>query len=492
MISKPESPKKLQYLPLASFVAAVVLAIIAGPAFRARARAEGSTTASGSIKVTHIAFNHEFNPNRQGRATHDALSIRYRYDSAIAHGPYAQLEKMFVGEVGAGEWIVDPGAEDARSRRNDSVLYLRETKQKGTNTTIMVRFEANNIKEADIYYVPTGAWPAVKPVKVSFVDKIVGDELNKFGGLDQRSDGSNPDSYTEGSGKSSSDYIQFIYSGPFPDAISRNMPVFTWWAENVVLKDGTTVGKMKLNLSGLKNPADPDGVNGHEFFNVLETPKAPWYEAADEHTMPWIIALRDVTNANCALAQTTLPDAGGKIAIYLFGWKGFTYNVPGEGTPSYYNFNPDDATVERYTQLQDYILVRDKIVCCYDQAAGVVCYMNLVGANATFQYKKPYGLLNPGDIVGLGRTNNPFGFPAVVPSDNFTRRGFTNHSYALYDGKVYDACGGPEVGTRSEVDHWKFQVDQAACDLWKAANPTRDPKYDFVTPSEKHNFKIRE
>jgi hypothetical protein len=484
---KERRTRLLGYLPFASFAVAVLVAAVAGPSLRALARQamDPTSSSSGDIKVTHIIFNHTWTSRMGGVSSKDALSIRVERDTPQFHGPFAGTDVRPANEAGAGEWIVDPSGYQTKSARNEVALYLAESKQPASGTTLMVRFEGTNIQDADLYYVPVGAWPAVAPIKVSFGDKKAGDELNKFSNLDQRSVGGSPDSYVQGAHKTSSDYITFTYTGAFPNAVMKSTPLFIWWAENIKLKDGTTIGKMQLNTSGLA--VDASSTSGHELYNVLDTPKVPWYDTP-LNTDPWVIALRDVTNPNAALAQTTLPDAGRKIAIYLFGWKTFTYDTV-FGAPAYVSLvNPVPI------ELVDYIKMAHPTVNCYDQAAGVVAYFNLVGANAAFKYKDPYGFINADPIVGIGTCNNPFpnGAPLVVDPNDITRSKFGNHAYGVYGGKVFDACAGPEVGTRTEKQYWAFAVDVTACLVWQTAHPGLPPIFDLTTLSTKFGVIIQQ
>lgn len=472
-------------MPLFAFLSSVLLVLLSGPSIRVLARQSGGSTSTAVIKVTHIAFNHKFEQRRQGPATGDALSIRTNWDSPLTHGPFLADETP-PGEAGAGEWIVDPSADGTRSARNNAALYLRESRQHAGSTTIMVRFEATNVVDAQIFSVPSGTWPAVGPVTVSFDDKIPGSELNKYSGLDQRSSGGNPESYTTASGKTSQDYITFTYTEPFPNSVQRSLQPFLWFAQNVHLKDGSTIDKMTLNISGLPNPNDVPAVSGHELFTMLDTPELPWYDT-DEHTNPWVIALRDVTNPHAALGQTTLPDAGRLLAIYLFGFKGFTYDTM-KGAPHFSEF-PDDHV---FVRLQDYIRAATKVVNCYDQAAGLASYINLVGGNAQFRFKQPFGFIKAIDIVGIGRCNNPFlkGRPQVLPSRDITRTKFANHAYPLFGDKIYDACAGPEVGVFTELQYWMKVIDEDACILFDRVEGQR--VFDFKTPSELDELTIHQ
>lgn len=48
------------------------------------------------------------------------------------------------------------------------------------------------------------------------------------------------------------------------------------------------------------------------------------------------------------------------------------------------------------------------------------------------------------------------------------RTNFDNHAFARYDGKVYDACAGPTVGTDDEAGYIGIAVD-------KSTGPEADP-----------------
>jgi len=110
------------------------------------------------------------------------------------------------------------------------------------------------------------------------------------------------------------------------------------------------------------------------------------------------------------------------------------------------------------------------IVNCYDQAAMVQVLTSFNGPTASWLYQDPYGYINTTYLVGIGNCNNPFfqsnNTPQVIAVNSPYRTGFGNHAYngllAVLDrlnDRVYDACGGPHLGTETPQQYINAAID---------------------------------
>ena len=104
------------------------------------------------------------------------------------------------------------------------------------------------------------------------------------------------------------------------------------------------------------------------------------------------------------------------------------------------------------------------VVNCYDQAAALTCLGRLLGTNSEYCFLQPFGYLNPINLVGFGICNNPFF--AADPSKQLVdkdapRSSFRNHAFVRLNGKIYDSCGGPEMGTNSLSNYLTLVIDRS-------------------------------
>ncbi len=116
---------------------------------------------------------------------------------------------------------------------------------------------------------------------------------------------------------------------------------------------------------------------------------------------------------------------------------------------------------------------------CYDQACAVMIFSGALGLKTDVIYIQPFGFLAAAQLVGRGRSNNPFprayyteavktrptakleDFLFVAP-DAIGRRGFGNHMFCEFTTKIFDACAGPVLGTVDRAGYAATAIDNSA------------------------------
>lgn len=105
-----------------------------------------------------------------------------------------------------------------------------------------------------------------------------------------------------------------------------------------------------------------------------------------------------------------------------------------------------------------------------------------LGIHAKYVYLRPFGYINiTQNLVGIGPCNNPFYEMCKVPPTHpdyepwfqtisnekiwttsqhpKKQSSFGNHAFVKYSGKIYDACAGPDVGTRTPPEYLEHSID---------------------------------
>ncbi len=348
-------------------------------------------------EVTNIKFNHD-----SGASVQDALNIRQDYNTAY--------------DLSNGEWV--------KGGTNLPACYTTHTV-----VTIKARLTVQpaSITSADIWAVSTDS------------DGSLGDVIKTnviFSG-----------------GVSSPEYVTFQVSGPTPNAIKKTTSdVWQWKMENV---KGTGSAAWDLNISG-----------AHKVYTILNEPVAPWINATGSQKNAWTKALDFViANASCN-GDSTASNALLHIAQYLHTGHGLTYDINGGrskyassqlgGTMSLTGYIDKSATIYG---------TAGNVINCYDQASGVYSFGRMLGISVAYRYMSPFGYINIVNLVGEGNCNNPF-YPyttggKIAGDDDAdpVRSGFGNHAFTVFGGYVYDACAGPQTGTRTETQYVSDTVD---------------------------------
>ena len=222
-----------------------------------------------------------------------------------------------------------------------------------------------------------------------------------------------------------------------------------------------------------------DSTGPHTIYTVLAHPTAPWEAAHSATQRPWASALdfacltaKGARSANAALTAITQK---------LFSGMGFEYDTMW-GTTQYYD------SEEKSFKLSEYLSDEGGVVNCYDQALGVVSLGNVLGTESHVVAVVPLGYVEVGELVGVGRCNNPlYTGPerwrrrcriegevttrvVYVPrspmasEDTIDRSMFDSHGFVVSDGLVFDACVGPFCGELDATNYLNQVVDQTTED----------------------------
>jgi hypothetical protein len=129
------------------------------------------------------------------------------------------------------------------------------------------------------------------------------------------------------------------------------------------------------------------------------------------------------------------------------------------GAPAYYSAGifMIDAWLGGFTE--------GPIVNCYDCAAAVTTFSNVLGCQLTYQFHGPFGFLQPVYPIGRGICNNPFYGSASPPRnvpmvgvDDSLRSNFGNHAYGKQAGNNYDACMRGSFGCLTSLGYFVLGI----------------------------------
>jgi hypothetical protein len=193
-------------------------------------------------------------------------------------------------------------------------------------------------------------------------------------------------------------------------------------------------------------------------FIIFNKPSKPWTATGAKSI--WVEALRFVFTRIGINYLKSKRSAIGAITSYLHSDYGLEYDVK-YGGHKYGVWTAGSGTFE----LTNYLKKTSTTVNCYDQAAAVKVLSNVVGIGAKYQYMWRFGYINKTNLVGVGPCNNPFfknvwySSKLVTAVDDPKRSAFGNHAFVEYGGKIYDACAGPELGSRTLTEYIKHSID---------------------------------
>lgn len=226
-----------------------------------------------------------------------------------------------------------------------------------------------------------------------------------------------------------------------------------------------------------------------EVFVVLDMPDAIYQPKG-----VWPEVLRAALTQCRGLVDNANPSAVlGSITDMLHWSSGFTYDTM-VGASNY--IQPTSAygsAVGGIFELKNYLQSQFPIVNCYDQAGAVQAYSGAFGISCEWLFDMPFGFLAATHLIGIGdalqKCNNPFFdlwkcadiYPdyswatqmpssdrvpyleySTVPPDpteHFWRTSFGNHAFIGYDGKIFDSCAGPHLGTETVSEYLASAVD---------------------------------
>lgn len=195
-------------------------------------------------------------------------------------------------------------------------------------------------------------------------------------------------------------------------------------------------------------------------FIIFNKPAKPWTSTGKKSI--WVEALKFLFTKVALNHRKSKKSAIGFITEYLhsprFGLRYDTIN----GAASYGVIRNWPGTFE----LTDYLKRKKTKVNCYDQAAAVTVLSAIVGIGANYKFLEPFGYINKINLIGVGSCNNPFYMNPTysnkkiwISGDPKPRSGFGNHAFAGYTKNIYDACAGPDLGTRTAEEYLKHSID---------------------------------
>ena len=199
-----------------------------------------------------------------------------------------------------------------------------------------------------------------------------------------------------------------------------------------------------------------DQTGGHEIFVLWDMPAPPWRLGNDDIFHPWKKALSfAIVTAGCHNQD----DLGSLVAIssFLHSGHGLRYDTF-RGAAAYADLTIGTMDLTSYIDKS-----KGLIVNCYDQAAGVATLGTLIGIPLQLRFMQPFGYINTVNLVGEGMCNNPFynarGQEKIVGADDPLRTAFGNHAFTKYRNLIFDACAGPNLGSRNEAQYILETID---------------------------------
>jgi hypothetical protein len=275
-------------------------------------------------------------------------------------------------------------------------------------------------------------------------------------------------------GISDPEYVEFTARNPVPD----QRGIYTWrWKWTAILNHRME----RMNSSGT-----------HKIYAIIDQPGDPWVINVDSNQNPWTDAL-DL--ADLFIGGTTIDGVLDGAVRFCFDRPCFKYDIV-SGAPVYIHGNwKFDLTLF----IEDIVTGHDpRIGCCYDGAAIVHTFSNLLGAKTIFGYSYPFWYLNCIDPIGRGDdyANNPFhenpGYredPIVYQdgtSGSCKRSRFGNHAFAASQagssGRIWDGTMCVDADSNKDTSV-KFPPDGGYTSTGLTATTLTDDTQDW-TPNQ--------
>jgi hypothetical protein len=195
----------------------------------------------------------------------------------------------------------------------------------------------------------------------------------------------------------------------------------------------------------------------------------------------WAEALRFLFENGRVSGVKDKKSAAIEVTECCFKYKYHKYEITG-GAPQF-------GGGDNVFMLEGYMDTIEGEVNCYDQTYAVIVFSGALGVEVGGLYMNIFGYLSKTNLVGWGECNNPFpdkkleaekkrlrvpGFLKeaaarmlrmkpedylVVAPDDPDRQAFGNHMYCLYQANTFDACAGPEKGSRDLPAYIAANID---------------------------------
>ena len=355
---------------------------------------------------TGLAFNH--NPTD---STSDAINLREDYTT-----PY---------NCPNGEWIkVASAAHNATPNPNYPACWIA-----GVRPTVKARFEVlpADISNAVLSAISSGhILSDIPQTTVVFSNGVtralVGTDVTQFS--------------------------TFALDSTVPTMVSRSTnEVWTWSIQ-------------EINGHGVSN--EFIATNGPSVaYSILAEPVEPWVNNRSSIENAWETALAFIVPSACDGAASEQA-AVAQITSFLFSGCGLVYDTYGAE-----NAYADPYSTRHGSLFLSRFIARSSgsVVNCADQALLVSAFSKLVGVDARAMVMSPFGYINESALLLLPSCNNPlFSNPkydprSVCPINSPTRSGFGYHMFVESNGKVFDACVGPHLGTETLSAYLSSTID---------------------------------
>lgn len=182
----------------------------------------------------------------------------------------------------------------------------------------------------------------------------------------------------------------------------------------------------------------------HRIYVGLRGPSLPWSQA-DAQLYPWTKALDYAIVTADTRGLDSEEDAATRITQHVYQ-EPLLYEAR-RGAPAY----SVRAATHEYFLIDQWLdgFRLGRVVNCYDTAAALVTFANVLGCRLRFQYHDRFGYLQTVRPIGRALGNNPFylsdvarvrGLTSPMAGEDDPRRTrFDNHAYGKQEGDIYDA-----------------------------------------------------
>ena len=279
----------------------------------------------------------------------------------------------------------------------------------------------------------------------------------------------------------------YALDGPFGGIAATNIAFAGGTSGVVRLRMGGTtgsrVGKYSYDLdwmcSSLDGESFPDEgfdrTTNHVAYTVFREPLSPWTNEWTSAQNAWTNALEFALKTAGAGGSDSETNALAAITQHLFSGHGLSYATE-DGLPTYIH-GPDFFLSGYFAKTGNPHNSRSPMmVNCVDQAVSLSSLGSLLGMPSQAVRMRPFGYLNPVDLIGVGVCNNPFfndsvyGRPSPMCGTNdIGRSAFGMHAFVQMHNTIYDACAGPALGTQTLSDYFSSVVDVSTPDEESAA-----------------------
>ena len=233
-------------------------------------------------------------------------------------------------------------------------------------------------------------------------------------------------------------------------------------------------------------PFTADVTGPHRVYTLFADPKPPWAPNGVGMKNLWTNAL-DFCNTFLE-GKDDPQETMAAITSNLFYNMGLRYDTV--NSASHY-WGTVGSNTNGIFELTRYMARDDNLVNCHDQAYGVTTFASLVGIRTQVVEARPFGYINTANIVGVGPCNNP-GYESshvyqywkeeidgmggvtnkeynttiihipICAEDETRRSYFRTHAFVgVFDGRIFDACVGPALGTQPINDYMRSAIDHS-------------------------------